>query len=89
MAAKRKLKPPPGEGELIMCSSVEAVIRALETPKVKGEKAIRDLTGRAANNVSNWKADGVFPSNTYKVLTDALAAKGYTAPPDLWRMIEP
>jgi len=73
-----------------MCHSVEEVIDALgDGDAQKGKLAVMKITGRSQNHVINWRNDGLFASNTYKVLTDALAMKGYTAPSALWRMLDP
>jgi len=52
-----------------------------------GNHAVGRLTGRTANAANNWRHFKSFPSNTYLILTGALKAKGYTAPPSLWRMV--
>ncbi len=54
-----------------------------------GNRGVQQLTGRTANAVCNWRAFKRFPSNTYVAMTSALKASGYTAPPSLWRMVEP
>lgn len=54
-----------------------------------GNRAIQELTGGSASAVCNWRAFKRFPSNTYVAMTSALKASGYTAPPSLWRMVEP
>jgi hypothetical protein len=36
--------------------------------------------------ISNWRAADRFPSNTYLILTEALARKDYVAPDKLWAM---
>ena len=51
-----------------------------------GNSGIEALTGSLPSAVSNWKAFGSFPPNTYVVMTDALRAVGKTAPASLWRM---
>lgn len=54
-----------------------------------GTAAVARLLGRSMTVVSNWKAGGCFPSNTYVVFQRALARVGRTAPDSLWRMVEP
>jgi hypothetical protein len=51
-----------------------------------GREKVAELT--EATNVKavwNWPYFGVFPPNTYKVMTDELERLGYTAPPYLWK----
>lgn len=54
-----------------------------------GTAAVARLLGRSMTVVSNWKAGGCFPSNTYVVFQGALAQAGRSAPDSLWRMVEP
>lgn len=54
-----------------------------------GTAAVARLLGRSMTVVSNWKAGGCFPSNTYVVFQTALARIGLRAPDSLWRMVEP
>lgn len=49
-----------------------------------GNGPVASLTGRKTQHVTNWKTAGTLPANTYLVLKDALARKGYTASPKLW-----
>ena len=49
-------------------------------------RGLAALTGSKPNAVSMWKKAESFPSNTYKVMTDALHAIGKTAPATLWGM---
>jgi hypothetical protein len=53
-----------------------------------GVKSVADLTGRTRNATSNWLRAQTFPSNTYIVMSRALAERGHTAPPSLWGMYE-
>jgi hypothetical protein len=50
---------------------------------------VESITGCKPNTVSMWKSAGVFPSNTYVVLTEALRERGKTAPASLWSMRVP
>lgn len=54
-----------------------------------GIAEVAKLTGRKYNAVSNWKAFGSFPADTYIAMTSALAERGCSAPHYLWRMVEP
>ena len=54
-----------------------------------GTSAVAKLTGRTYAAAFNWLDFKTFPTNTYLVMTDALAAKGKTAPASLWGMVEP
>lgn len=51
-----------------------------------GPAGVQDVTGGKPSQVSNWKAIGSFPPNTYVAMIDALQARGKAAPPSLWRM---
>lgn len=52
-----------------------------------GNPAVARLTDRTAKAVSNWRAIGSFPADTYIAMGGALHALGYIAPPSLWRMV--
>jgi hypothetical protein len=81
---------------LIELGTVDAVLDALG-----GVTAVAELTGdfysssrregarkhEAYPTVHYWKQTGAFPPKTYVLLITALAEKGYTAPPSLWKMI--
>lgn len=54
-----------------------------------GTTAVAKLTGRTYAAAFNWLDFKTFPSNTYVAMTDALAAKGKTAPASLWGMVDP
>lgn len=51
-----------------------------------GNVAVAELTGSSTKAVWNWRGFETFPSNTYVAMTDALVAKGKTAPASLWGM---
>ena len=51
-----------------------------------GKAALAEMTGLSPNAVWNWIDRGDFPSNTYVLITEALSAKGKTAPAGLWGM---
>lgn len=51
-----------------------------------GNLAVAELTGSNPKAVWNWRGFETFPSNTYVALTEALLAKGKTAPASLWGM---
>lgn len=54
-----------------------------------GNRPVRALTGRTQDSaVSNWRAFGVFPPDTFVVMTSALARKGCKAPVGLWQQVE-
>lgn len=61
------------------CSTAAQIVFALG-----GNGPVAELTGRKTQHVTNWKDAGRLPANTYLVLKDALARKGYTASPKLW-----
>ncbi len=52
-----------------------------------GVGSVATLTGRTYNAAWNWTTFEHFPSDTYVVMTEALKAKGCTAPASLWRMV--
>ena len=52
-----------------------------------GVQAVAHLTGREYDAAWNWKRFPHFPPDTYLVMTDALKAKGKSAPASLWRMV--
>jgi hypothetical protein len=54
-----------------------------------GNGPVGALTASRAPAVSNWRAIGLFPSNTYLALTEALKTVGKTAPASLWSMKPP
>jgi hypothetical protein len=54
--------------------------------KLGGTAAVAQITKRKLTAASNWNNFETFPSNTYVVMTAALAEKGYAAPPSLWGM---
>ena len=53
-----------------------------------GNHAVAALTTASAKAVSNWRAAGTFPSNTYLVIKSELLRHGITAPDHLWSMRE-
>lgn len=65
-------------------SSTVAVIETLG-----GNQAVAELTNSTNKAVSNWRSFETFPSNTYVAMTEALRAKGKTAPASLWAMKMP
>jgi len=54
-----------------------------------GNPAVAEITGSTTKAVWNWRGFKAFPSNTYIMLTEALRAKGLSAPDSLWGMKEP
>jgi hypothetical protein len=50
-------------------------------------RSVAELTGRNYDAAYNWKRFGQFPSDTFVVMQAALADRGMTAPPSLWRMV--
>lgn len=51
-----------------------------------GYLAVAEITGSKPKAVSNWPRFNTFPAKTYVALTEALLAKGKTAPATLWGM---
>ena len=64
-----------------MLSTTSAVMDALG-----GNLAVAEITGSKSKAVWNWRVAETFPANTYVALTEALLAKGKTAPASLWGM---
>lgn len=54
----------------------------------KSKSELARLTGSHRQQVLDWIKQGFFATNTYKIITEDLARKGYTAAPGLWRMKE-
>ena len=54
-----------------------------------GNAAVAELTGSKTKAVWNWRGFDTFPSNTYVAMTEALLAKGKSAPASLWGMKMP
>lgn len=69
---------------LEILETTEQVIEALG-----GNGPVANLTASKPNAVSNWRGFETFPSNTYVAMTEALRARGKTAPSSLWGMKAP
>ncbi len=54
-----------------------------------GNSAVAELTNSTSKAVWNWRGFETFPSNTYVAMTEALRARGKTAPASLWGMKMP
>jgi hypothetical protein len=54
-----------------------------------GNGPVAELTLSKPNAVSNWRGFKTFPSNTFVAMTEALRARGKTAPASLWGMKMP
>lgn len=55
-----------------------------------GLDEVAKLTGRNKDAAWNWlHRFDTFPANTFVAITSALEAKGCSAPPSLWKMVEP
>lgn len=52
-----------------------------------GTTEVATLTGRNYKAAWIWRTFPTFPADTYLVMTDALAKRGHSAPPSLWRMV--
>ncbi len=63
-------------------TTTNAVMEALG-----GIAEVARLTSRTYNAAANWISFETFPPDTFVVMTDALRAKGKTAPASLWRMV--
>ena len=58
------------------------------TAALGGTQAVANLTGRKYSAAANWvqESKAQFPSNTFVVMNQALAAIGTSAPASLWGM---
>lgn len=55
-----------------------------------GNQALMKLTRRKrSSNITNWRAAGYFPADTYLVVTREMQRLGYWARPSLWGIIDP
>ncbi len=54
-----------------------------------GTTAVSRLTARKPQHVTNWKASGRLPSDTFLIMRLALKNAGATAPTALWGIVEP
>jgi hypothetical protein len=66
---------------MVKLQSTTAIIDALG-----GNAAVAKMLTVTSAAISNWRAADRFPSNTYLILTEALARKDYVAPDKLWAM---
>jgi hypothetical protein len=65
---------------LTSLTTVDEVIEALG-----GNATVQDMTAaKSLQTVTNWRYVGRCAHSTYLIMTDALKARGYTAPPELW-----
>ena len=65
-------------------ASAEAIFDVLG-----GINAVAELTGAKYVTAHRWKTVGKFPPKTFVLLGEALAERGYQAPAELWKMLEP
>jgi hypothetical protein len=70
--------------DLEILETTEQVIETLG-----GNGPVAELTLSKPNAVSNWRGFKTFPSNTFVAMTEALRARGKTAPASLWGMKMP
>ena len=52
--------------------------------KIGGNSEVATLTGRKTQHVSNWRAAGRLPSDTFLIVSKRLEELGFTASPELW-----
>ena len=72
-----------------MKSTIEEVIDALGGPSSVSRLVINAGYAAQPNAVSQWKQRGVFPCETFLVLSSALMERGEHADPALWGMAIP
>jgi len=53
-----------------------------------GNAAVAEITNSTPKAAWNWRGFETFPANTYLAMTQALAERGFSAPPSLWGMRE-
>lgn len=70
--------------DLEILETTEQVIESLG-----GNGPVAEITLSKPNAVSNWRNFKTFPSNTFVAMTEALRARGKTAPASLWGMKMP
>lgn len=54
-----------------------------------GTAATARLTGRKDQHVSNWRASGRLPADTFLILQGELRERQLVAPPSVWGIKEP
>jgi hypothetical protein len=54
-----------------------------------GTKATADLTGRRMQHVTNWRASGRLPADTFLIIRAKLEGLDCTAPVELWGIKSP
>jgi hypothetical protein len=54
-----------------------------------GNRSVSILTDRTSQHVTNWKATGKLPPQTFLIVQRELNRLGYEAPPELWRISSP
>lgn len=64
--------------------TVDQVIDALG-----GTTAAATFTGRKVQHVSNWRAYGKLPSNTFLTVSQELERLGFKAEPEIWGIQSP
>lgn len=57
--------------------------------KLGGTTATARLTDRLPQHVSNWRATGRLPADTFLILSKELEALGVTAPAEIWGIKTP
>lgn len=83
-AALAKIEQLGASPDLVELTTVDEVIERVY--KSQAELARRCDVSRPT--VADWKRQGFFATNTFKIMSEDLAEKGYTAPLSLWRMKE-
>lgn len=53
-----------------------------------GTSATARLTKRKLQSVSNWRAEGRLPANTFLQIGAELKQRGFDAPPSVWGIAE-
>lgn len=67
--------------------ALETTVQVLDA--LGGDRAVSALTGADYKNVETWKRSKTFPARYFLVMFWALRGTNYSAPPSLWRQVEP
>jgi len=55
-----------------------------------GNPSVQKLTKRkGGQHITNWRASGYFPPDTFLIITKALRERRLRAPASLWRIVDP
>lgn len=80
------------KGNCIQCfvmanQTLETASEVIDT--LGGTTAVARLAGRKAQHVTNWRASGRLPADTFLIMKAELDTRGMSAPSSLWGIVEP